>query len=186
MYKMCELILEAAPEVDFANYSLPNKHYFEIGQYFSTGVCIVLKTRWLTVCHRSELAQGYQEHGQGRRSLRPAVWTQRLDQVRGFTIIDDILGSDGQMAGALAFYLRNFRTGRAWRIPSTVQKECVALPLYKTLCFESAQAYISCLLMFCEDAIRQDPRDMSKGARVLGSTQDVTDINHKTYRHQGL
>jgi urate oxidase len=31
MYKMSELILEAAPEVEMAGYSLPNKHYFEIG-----------------------------------------------------------------------------------------------------------------------------------------------------------
>lgn len=30
MYKMCEQILDAVPEVDLANYSLPNKHYFEI------------------------------------------------------------------------------------------------------------------------------------------------------------
>lgn len=32
IYKMCELILEAAPGVGRANYSLPNKHYFEIGE----------------------------------------------------------------------------------------------------------------------------------------------------------
>lgn len=31
MYKMCEHILDAVPEVAAANYSLPNKHYFEIG-----------------------------------------------------------------------------------------------------------------------------------------------------------
>lgn len=31
MYKMCDQILEAVPEVDLASYSLPNKHYFEIG-----------------------------------------------------------------------------------------------------------------------------------------------------------
>jgi urate oxidase len=30
MYKMSEQILDAVPEVDLANYSLPNKHYFEI------------------------------------------------------------------------------------------------------------------------------------------------------------
>jgi urate oxidase len=33
MYKMCEQILEAVPEVDKAGFALPNKHYFEIGQY---------------------------------------------------------------------------------------------------------------------------------------------------------
>ncbi len=32
MYKMCESILEVAPEVDAVDYSLPNKHYFEIGK----------------------------------------------------------------------------------------------------------------------------------------------------------
>lgn len=31
MYKMCEQILDAVPDVATANYSLPNKHYFEIG-----------------------------------------------------------------------------------------------------------------------------------------------------------
>ncbi|OIW34119.1 uricase [Coniochaeta ligniaria NRRL 30616] len=30
MYKMCEQILDAAPETELTNYSLPNKHYFEI------------------------------------------------------------------------------------------------------------------------------------------------------------
>ena len=32
LYKMCEQILEAVPEVKAVDYSLPNKHYFEIGQ----------------------------------------------------------------------------------------------------------------------------------------------------------
>jgi urate oxidase len=32
MYKMCEQILAAAPETAAASYSLPNKHYFEIGK----------------------------------------------------------------------------------------------------------------------------------------------------------
>ena len=31
MYKMCEQILAAAPTVQSVDYSLPNKHYFEIG-----------------------------------------------------------------------------------------------------------------------------------------------------------
>jgi urate oxidase len=34
MYKMCEQILEAVPEVDKVAFSLPNKHYFEIGVFF--------------------------------------------------------------------------------------------------------------------------------------------------------
>lgn len=33
MYKMCELILEVVPEVALASYQLPNKHYFEIGEF---------------------------------------------------------------------------------------------------------------------------------------------------------
>lgn len=32
LYKMCEQILDAVPEVKAVDYSLPNKHYFEIGQ----------------------------------------------------------------------------------------------------------------------------------------------------------
>ena len=36
MYKMCEQILAVAPMVQSVNYSLPNKHYFEIGTYSST------------------------------------------------------------------------------------------------------------------------------------------------------
>ena len=32
MYKMCDEILGAVPEVNAVSYSLPNKHYFEIGE----------------------------------------------------------------------------------------------------------------------------------------------------------
>ena len=32
MYKMCEQILAAVPDVDNVTYSLPNKHYFEVGK----------------------------------------------------------------------------------------------------------------------------------------------------------
>jgi len=32
MYKMCSQILEAVPETETVDYSLPNKHYFEIGK----------------------------------------------------------------------------------------------------------------------------------------------------------
>ena len=35
MYKMCEEILAKVPRVDAVEYSLPNKHYFEIGKSFS-------------------------------------------------------------------------------------------------------------------------------------------------------
>jgi len=38
MYKMCEQILEAVPETEVIGYSLPNKHYFEIGMCSSKNV----------------------------------------------------------------------------------------------------------------------------------------------------
>jgi urate oxidase len=38
MYKMCEQILEAVPEVDKAGFSLPNKHYFEIDLSWHKGI----------------------------------------------------------------------------------------------------------------------------------------------------
>ncbi|CAN8096853.1 unnamed protein product [Discula destructiva] len=38
MYKMCEQILEAVPETATANYSLPNKHYFEIDLSWHKGL----------------------------------------------------------------------------------------------------------------------------------------------------
>ena len=37
MYKMCEAILAAVPDVDAVDYSLPNKHYFEIGEMSALG-----------------------------------------------------------------------------------------------------------------------------------------------------
>jgi len=38
MYKMCEQILDAVPEVDLTAYSLPNKHYFEIDLSWHEGI----------------------------------------------------------------------------------------------------------------------------------------------------
>ena len=38
MYKMCQEILGAVPEVQAVDYSLPNKHYFEIGRPSSYGL----------------------------------------------------------------------------------------------------------------------------------------------------
>ncbi|KAJ4392049.1 hypothetical protein N0V93_005670 [Gnomoniopsis smithogilvyi] len=38
MYKMCEHILDAVPDVASANYSLPNKHYFEIDLSWHKGL----------------------------------------------------------------------------------------------------------------------------------------------------
>jgi urate oxidase len=52
MYKMCEYIMEAVPEVDNVDYSLPNKHYFEIGMSKSshcentTLICGFLDMSW--------------------------------------------------------------------------------------------------------------------------------------------
>ncbi|KAJ9134495.1 Uricase [Pleurostoma richardsiae] len=38
MYKMCEQILDAVPDVELTNYSLPNKHYFEIDLSWHKGI----------------------------------------------------------------------------------------------------------------------------------------------------
>lgn len=64
MYKMCQQILEAVPEVESVDYSLPNKHYFEIGK-FALHISLPL---WncANCYYRFELAQGSQEHWQGR------------------------------------------------------------------------------------------------------------------------
>ncbi|TVY73314.1 Uricase [Lachnellula suecica] len=37
MYKMCEYILQAVPEVENVDYSLPNKHYFEVDMSWHKG-----------------------------------------------------------------------------------------------------------------------------------------------------
>jgi len=38
MYKMCESIMKAVPEVENVDYSLPNKHYFEIDLSWHKGL----------------------------------------------------------------------------------------------------------------------------------------------------
>lgn len=38
MYKMCEFIMQAVPEVENVDYSLPNKHYFEIDLSWHNGI----------------------------------------------------------------------------------------------------------------------------------------------------
>ena len=38
MYKMSEQILAEVPGVEHVNYSLPNKHYFEIGRWKSSSI----------------------------------------------------------------------------------------------------------------------------------------------------
>ena len=64
LYKMCEQILAAVPKVEAVDYSLPNKHYFEIGQFSSKPVEMPLLTP-----RRYELAQRAEEHGERRRGL---------------------------------------------------------------------------------------------------------------------
>ena len=75
MYKMCEQILAAAPLVEAVDYSLPNKHYFEIGErlyQFLYGLCRLMMRRF-------KLAQGLEEHWQGRRGLCAPVKPQWTD-----------------------------------------------------------------------------------------------------------
>jgi urate oxidase len=63
MYKMAELILEAVPEIEKVEYLLPNRHYFEIGELPPPYIVGRIDS-----C-RSQLAQGAQEHGQGRGGI---------------------------------------------------------------------------------------------------------------------
>ncbi len=50
LYKMCEQILEAVPQVASVDYSLPNKHYFEIGkssrQFFTYAANMLQDLSW--------------------------------------------------------------------------------------------------------------------------------------------
>lgn len=74
MYKMCEKILGVVPDVETVEYSLPNKHYFEIG------LCrLPLPVQSITNIFRLELPQRTQEH-QGRcYGLRTTIWSKRPD-----------------------------------------------------------------------------------------------------------
>lgn len=87
MYKMCEQILEAVPETTLTSYSLPNKHYFEIGKSFAFLAFQGNAGTDKMFPRRPELAQGAQEHRQGRRGLRAPIWAQRSYQVRGCSIL---------------------------------------------------------------------------------------------------
>ncbi len=68
MYKMCEQILTAVPGVEAVDYSLPNKHYFEIGKSFVYMLASHIN-HYLQIA-RLELAQGSQKHRQGCRGIR--------------------------------------------------------------------------------------------------------------------
>ena len=73
MYKMCEQILDAVPLVEAVDYALPNKHYFEIGEYSA----LLDGRASANSYHRFELAQGPQEHWQGRHCLCSSIEPQR-------------------------------------------------------------------------------------------------------------
>ena len=45
MYKMCEQILAAVPSIEAVDYSLPNKHYFEIGMFSGVQLSTVCTNR---------------------------------------------------------------------------------------------------------------------------------------------
>ena len=71
MYKMSETILKVAPDVESVEYSLPNKHYFEIGM----PSCEFFNWVNVNVNLRFELAQKFNEYRKGRRSICPSIWT---------------------------------------------------------------------------------------------------------------
>lgn len=76
MYKMSEKILEAVPDVVTVEYSLPNKHYFDIGWFPHTLISIVTNE-----FSRSELLQRSQEYGCGHDCLCSPIRTKWPDQV---------------------------------------------------------------------------------------------------------
>ena len=79
MYKMCDQILAADPEVEEVSYTLPNKHYFEIGEW--TSADRFGKPSPDGTCGRSELVQGTQEYWSGRGGVCAAVrpeWAHRM------------------------------------------------------------------------------------------------------------
>jgi urate oxidase len=78
MYKMCDKILATVPEVDAVDYSLPNKHYFEIGELRA---CIFLTGTSANETYRSLMAQGHSELGQRCYCLGPTVRSQRPHRV---------------------------------------------------------------------------------------------------------
>ena len=70
MYKMCEQILGADSTVDSVDYTLPNKHYFEIGKRGSYNLRVEINANNI---ERSKLAQRPEEHREGCRSVRSSV-----------------------------------------------------------------------------------------------------------------
>ena len=68
MYKMCSQILAADSTVDAVDYSLPNKHYFEIGTSVSS-----FELRFADMALRLELAQRAQEYRQRCGGVRTTI-----------------------------------------------------------------------------------------------------------------
>ena len=78
MYKMCDKILNADSSVNAVDYSLPNKHYFEIGKFSSL---FVMASANQHLNDRSKLAQGSEEYWEGRRGLCSANQSKRIDSM---------------------------------------------------------------------------------------------------------
>jgi urate oxidase len=68
MYKMSEQILEAVPEVDIVDYTLPNKHYFEISTWRTLAFRIVMTLTQEQICLGSK---GSRTQARTRRSMHP-------------------------------------------------------------------------------------------------------------------
>ena len=75
MYKMCDQILAAVPTVVEVDYTLPNKHYFEISRCRHPNL---ICPRWLMCC-RPQLVRRIEEYRQGRRGLCPSDRSERSD-----------------------------------------------------------------------------------------------------------
>lgn len=78
MYKMCSKILSVVPEVDNVDYSLPNKHYFEIGM----SPCIKsLSTNFLTVIIDLSWHKGLKNTGKDAEVYAPQSGPNGLIEV---------------------------------------------------------------------------------------------------------
>ena len=107
LYKMCEQILKAVPEVGAVDYSLPNKHYFEIGELpvrFLSCKCLA------DAASRPELAQGVEQHGQRCGSVCTAVRSEWFDSMHcdEMSEVGAALLMNGFSMAALDFRLGSF------------------------------------------------------------------------------
>lgn len=99
MYKMGEQILATAPLLETVEYELPNNHYFEIGTF---DPCFCFGDLLLTP-HRSQLAQGNQEHRQGCRGVRSPVQPQRPYQMHSWPCWPQGQAVNASIAGLWSF-----------------------------------------------------------------------------------